>query len=81
LPNIKSAKKRKKSTYKKHICNKMSKSALHTALRKAKLADADVTVKLAATSMLDKAVTKGIIHKNNAARMKSRISKQISQTI
>jgi small subunit ribosomal protein S20 len=78
LPNIKSAKKRVSVVKKKTLRNKMLKSSLRTALRKASVPDSSTDVKLQAIRALDKAVGKGIIHKNNAARKKSSISKQMS---
>ncbi|MFA6731024.1 MAG: 30S ribosomal protein S20 [Candidatus Izemoplasmatales bacterium] len=77
MPNIKSAKKRVKVTTAKTLRNKMYKSSLKTAIRKFKTAVAagDKSAAAAsytdAVSMVDKAVTKGILHANNAARKKS----------
>lgn len=76
MPNIKSAKKRvliSKANYEK---NKAYRSALRTSIKKADAAiDAksdDMTVALTeAVKMIDQAASKGIIHKNNAARKKS----------
>lgn len=78
MPNIKSAKKRVKVNAVKTLRNKEIKSALHTAIKKADVAVAngaenkDAAVK-AAVKCIDKAVAKGILHKNNAARKKSRL--------
>ncbi|MDD4125123.1 MAG: 30S ribosomal protein S20 [Eubacteriales bacterium] len=77
MPNIKSAKKRVKVTETKTLQNKMYKSALKTSIKKFKSAIAAGDKALAQTtyidavSMVDKAVTKGILHANNAARKKS----------
>lgn len=82
MPNIKSAKKRVKVIEKKTLRNKAIKSDLKTALKKAdaavanNAADKEQVVK-AAISKVDKAVTKGIIHKNNAARKKSQLAKKL----
>lgn len=75
MPNIKSAKKRVRVTAHKTLRNKMLKSSLKTILRKALKEDSDAKTKLCAISALDKAVSKGILHKNNAARRKSKIAK------
>ena len=75
MPNIKSAKKRVKVIARRTLRNKMLKSSLKTRLRKAFKEGSDAETKLNAVSALDKAVSKGILHKNNAARHKSRIAK------
>jgi len=83
MPNIKSAIKRVKVTEKKTAANKMKKSEIRTVVKKAKasiaLADADVSVSVKEAQItLDKAAAKGYIHKNTAARKKSRIAKAIN---
>ncbi len=76
MPNIKSAKKRVVLAEKRNLRNKAYKSALRTAIKKADVAcenkadDRDTAVK-AAIVKIDKAASKGIIHKNTAARKKS----------
>ena len=84
MPNIKSAKKRVKVTETKTLQNKMFKSAMKTSVKKYKAAVADGNKELAqqtylqAVSMVDKAVAKGILHKNNAARKKSQYTKLLN---
>lgn len=62
----------------KALRNKSLKSSLHTSIKKANIAIAngaenkDEALK-AAIKSIDKAVTKGILHKNTAARKKSRL--------
>ncbi|RVU70650.1 MULTISPECIES: 30S ribosomal protein S20 [Lactobacillus] len=80
MPQIKSAIKRVKTqdASKKHNAAEMSK--LRTAVKKFKTAVAageeDASkLRLEAESALDKAVSKGLIHKNKAARDKSRMAK------
>ncbi|RHW40989.1 30S ribosomal protein S20 [Neobacillus notoginsengisoli] len=84
MPNIKSAIKRVKTNEAKNAQNTAVKSSMRTAVKKA---EAAVTVNDAAAakevfveavSKLDKAVTKGLIHKNAAARKKSRLAKKIN---
>ena len=75
MPNIKSAKKRVNITSRRTLRNKILKSNLRTILKKAFKEGSGTQAKLCAISTLDKAVTKGILHKNNAARNKSRIEK------
>lgn len=75
LPNIKSAKKRVKITKKKRLRNRSLKSAFKTALRKVDAQKSESVIR--AIRALDKAVTKGILHRNNAARKKSRLTKML----
>ncbi len=77
MPNIKSAKKRVALSKVANERNKMDKSALKTSIKKFDAAvaggnreEAGVAYK-AAVVAVDKAVNKGILHKNNAARKKS----------
>ena len=83
MPNIKSAKKRVIISEKKAARNASAKSSLRTSVKKAKIAIANkdansaVAVKTACVD-LDKAVSKGLLHKNTAARKKSRITKAMN---
>ena len=76
MPNIKSAKKRVLITEANYMRNKSYNSALKTAIKKADAAieanadDKAECVKVAVRK-IDQAVTKGILHKNTAARKKS----------
>jgi small subunit ribosomal protein S20 len=82
VANIKSQIKRNRQADLAHERNKSVKSALKTAIRKfreaAEAGNADEAKKLAvtATQQLDKAASKGVIHKNQAANRKSAIDKQ-----
>lgn len=84
MPNIKSAIKRVKTNEKKNAQNTMVKSDMRTAVKKAEAAIATSEVTAAtstftvASSKLDKAAAKGLIHKNAAARKKSRLAKKIN---
>ncbi len=76
MPNIKSAKKRVLVSQANYEKNKAYRSALRTAVKKADAAidaksDDMSAVVTAAVKKIDQAATKGIIHKNNAARKKS----------
>lgn len=78
MPNIKSAKKRVRVIKTKTLRNKMVKSNLKTVLKNAKNAietkDEDAKKILQfAVKKLDKAVSKGVIHKNKAANKKSKL--------
>jgi len=83
LPNIKSAIKRVKVTKVKSLKNAMRKSALKTTIKRCKEAiekketSALDTLKKAA-STIDKAASKNILHKNTAARRKSRLAKALN---
>jgi small subunit ribosomal protein S20 len=82
VANIKSQIKRNKQNEKARLRNKAVKSSLKTAVRKfreaAEQGDAAQAAALqqAAARQLDKAVSKGVIHKNQAANRKSAIAKQ-----
>lgn len=80
MANIKSQKKRNLTNEKARLRNKSVKSSLKTAVRKfheaADAGDAEkaTTAAREATRQLDKAVSKGVIHKNQAANRKSAIA-------
>ena len=82
MANIKSQIKRIKQNEKRHQRNKAVKSDLKTAVRKfreaAESGEKDQAVELArdAGRKLDKAASKGVIHKNQAANRKSAIAKK-----
>ena len=80
MPNIKSAKKRVLVNQAKASRNKANRSALKTALKKAKTAEGEDRQALvqAAIQKVDQAAAKGLIHKNNAARKKSALAKSLN---
>ena len=75
MPNIASAKKNMRKSRAATVRNRAQRSALRTALKKAKDPQATPAAKLAATKLLDRAARKGLIHRNTAARQKSSLSK------
>jgi small subunit ribosomal protein S20 len=83
VANIKSQIKRNRQNEKRRLRNKSVKSSLKTAIRKFNQAttsgDADNATALMrdAARKLDQAVSKGVIHKNQAANRKSAISKRL----
>lgn len=83
MPNIKSAIKRAKSTQKKSQYNKSQRTEVRTIVKMAKTAiennssDAKEAVDKAIVK-IDKAAGKGKIHKNTAARKKSRLTKALN---
>jgi small subunit ribosomal protein S20 len=84
VANIKSQIKRNKQNDAAHERNKAVKSALKTAVRKfhgaAEAGSADEAKAAAhdAGQLLDKAASKGVIHKNQAANRKSAIQKKVA---
>ncbi|NMD38992.1 MAG: 30S ribosomal protein S20 [Christensenellaceae bacterium] len=82
MPNIKSAIKRVKVTEKKTLQNKIVKTKVKNAVKRFENAVANNSDDLAeqyklTVSQIDKAVTKGVLHKNTAARKKSRLAKMM----
>ena len=81
MPNIKSAIKRVKVSEAKNLRNRMVKSKVKTAIKKFETEIATAPANAAAqysltTSAIDKAVTKGVIHKNAANRKKAQLAKK-----
>ena len=74
MPNIASAKKNMRKTRAATARNRAQRSALRTALKKAKTPSATAEERLTAVSLLDRAARKGLIHSNAAARHKSRLA-------
>lgn len=84
MPNIKSAKKRVLVTATKTADNKSEKTALKTAIKKAHTAVAEGDkagaglAYVSAQSSIDKAAQHGLLHKNTAARRKSKLARAVS---
>lgn len=84
MPQIQSQKKRVKTNNKRNLMVNAQKSALKTAIKtvlaavEAKDVDTANTALNNANSKLDKAVAKGIHHKNYAVRQKSRLAKAVN---
>ena len=84
MANIKSQLKRIKTNEKARQRNVAVKSALKTAVRRVRTAatagDAEAAAAALATASkaLDKAASKGVIHKNQAANRKSGLAKQVA---
>ncbi|WP_044642343.1 30S ribosomal protein S20 [Risungbinella massiliensis] len=83
MANIKSAIKRAKTNEARRVHRAAQKSAMRTAVKKFLVAvegqekDQAAALLKEATRSLDKAVTKGLIHKNAAARKKSRLTSKL----
>jgi len=84
LANIKSAIKRNRQNEKLRLHNRVFRGTARNFVRNARLAiesgdvDAAREATLQAVSALDKAASKGVIHKNNASRRKGRLMKQLA---
>ena len=85
VANIKSQIKRNKQNEKAHQRNKAAKSSLRTSVRKFREAadtgnpdEAGIALR-AACRQLDKAASKGVIHKNQAANRKSAIARRYAE--
>ena len=84
MPNIKSAKKRVEIIRTRTMRNVRIKSSLRTTLRKFEKAMSAGSEDTAdglrnAVRAIDRAVTRGILHKNSAARKKSRLMKRFNK--
>jgi small subunit ribosomal protein S20 len=82
MPNNASAEKRMRQEKKRRAQNRVVKSIVKTNVTKARQAlvsgvESEAAVR-AAVSELDRAAKKGVIHRNNAARRKSRLMKQLN---
>ena len=84
MANIKSQIKRNKQNQKRRMRNRVYRGTARTYVRKAeaaiKIGDTQASQEevLKAIKALDKAASKGVIHKNNAARRKSRLVKKLN---
>ena len=84
MANIKSQIKRNRQNEKRRIQNRIFRGRARTFVAKARTAiesgngEESQAAVLQAISELDRAATKGVIHKNNAARRKSRLMKRLA---
>ena len=85
MANHKSAEKRARQNVKRNEINRSNRSKLRTSIKKLRTAVAAHDKKESGellqptVSLIDKAVNKGIIHKNTAARYKSRLTKHVNE--
>lgn len=85
MANIKSAIKRNRQNEKRRLQNRIVRGSTRTQVKKAKevMAEGDKDAAIMevneAVKKLDRAASKGVIHKNNAARRKSRLFKQLAK--
>ncbi|HUQ32085.1 MAG TPA: 30S ribosomal protein S20 [Pyrinomonadaceae bacterium] len=86
MPNHKSAEKRVRQNEKRRDVNRNNRGRLRTSIRKLRAAltsgEAGAVQELlpATISTIDKAVQKGVIHRNAAARYKSRLTARVNQS-
>lgn len=84
MPQIKSNIKTMEKDAARHVANSRVKSSVHTAIRRTTEAiatgDADAVKKAydKASSVIDSAARKGVLHKNTAARKKSRLAAKVN---
>lgn len=84
MPNIKSAFKRNRQNEKRRLRNRIFRGRARTYVKKARTVleagnpEEAKAATLEAVRALDKAAEKGIIHKNNAARRKSRLMRRLA---
>jgi small subunit ribosomal protein S20 len=76
VPKIDSAKKNMRKSRAANVRNRAQRATLRTVLKTATAPGATVDAKVTATSLLDRAARKGLIHMNTAARHKSRMAKK-----
>ena len=82
MPRTKSAKKAMRQAKSRTARNRAHRSALRTAVKKVRSsgdAKESAAAYLDATKLLDRSGRKGLIHKNTAARQKSRLAKAIKK--
>ena len=86
MPNHKSAEKRMRQNEKRREINGSNRGKLRTSIKKLRTAlssgDANTVQELLpqTISTIDKAVQKGVLHRNAAARHKSRLTARVNQT-
>ncbi|MDH3944634.1 MAG: 30S ribosomal protein S20 [Anaerolineae bacterium] len=84
MANIESAKKRNRQNQKRRLRNRVFRGRARSYVKQARLAiesgnvDEARAATMSAVSALDKAAEKGVIHKNNASRRKSRIMRSLA---
>ena len=84
MPNHKSAEKRVRQNEKRRNVNRSNRSKLRTAIKNLRTTITSGTgnesqeLLLPTISLIDKAVNKGVLHKNAAARHKSRLTKKVN---
>jgi small subunit ribosomal protein S20 len=84
MPNHKSAEKRVRQTERRNEVNRRNRSRLRTEIKRLRTAitgkdtENSQTILPTTVSMIDKMVAKGVLHRNAAARYKSRLTKHVT---
>jgi small subunit ribosomal protein S20 len=86
MPNHKSAEKRVRQNEKRREVNRSNRTRLRTSIKKLRAAltgnaEELQTLLPATISTIDKAVQKGVLHRNAAARHKSRLTRHVNDTV
>ena len=87
MPNHKSAEKRVRQNEKRRAVNRSNRGSLRTQIKKLRtaLAAGDKTqsqeLLIPTIALIDKSVNKGVLHKNTAARHKSRLTMHVSELV
>ena len=85
MPNHKSAEKRVRQNEKRRAVNRRSKGSLRTQIKKLRTALAagdkvqSQELLIPTIALIDKSVNKGVLHKNTAARHKSRLTIHVNE--
>ena len=85
MPNHKSAEKRMRQNEKRREVNRSNRSRLRTSIKKLRAAMTASDAGQSSTALpetistIDKAVQKGVLHRNAAARYKSRLTNRVNQ--
>ena len=86
MPNHKSAEKRVRQSEKRRVINRSNRTKVRTYIKKLRAVldsgkgDDVQTILPDTISVIDKAVQKGVMHKNAAARYKSRLTTRVNQS-
>ncbi|HYO64082.1 MAG TPA: 30S ribosomal protein S20 [Pyrinomonadaceae bacterium] len=86
MPNHKSAEKRMRQNEKRRLINRSNRGRLRTGIKKLRAAieggdqSALQTLLPETVSLIDKAVQKGVLHRNAAARYKSRLTLRVNES-
>lgn len=75
MPRIASAKKNMRKTRSATVRNRAQRATLRTVLKNAASTEASPAERMQAVQLLDRAARKGLIHRNAAARRKSKLAK------
>lgn len=81
MPNHKSAIKRMHTSRRARARNMAVRSRLRTAVKRVRTADTTATAQealAAAVTIIDRSASKGVIHRNQAARRKSRLTRMVN---